>query len=104
MATFTITPALAAALLKEDSREKDTPLVRVLRWGHKRLYAAAMRARGLCLVLAAALFAASIFLMSLLGAEFLPTLGRATSGSAPPCPARFRWRRAMPRSTASAAC
>ncbi|SDB11856.1 efflux RND transporter permease subunit [Belnapia rosea] len=74
LATFTITPALAAALLREDSRERDTLLVRVLRWGHTRLYAAAMRARALCLMLAAALFGASIFLMSLLGAEFLPTL------------------------------
>src|SRR3569833_1140954 len=36
LATFTITPALAAALLKEDSREKDTPVVRALRWGHRR--------------------------------------------------------------------
>jgi cobalt-zinc-cadmium resistance protein CzcA len=74
LATFTITPALAAALLREDSRERDTPVVRALRWGHKRLYGAAMRARQLCLLLAAALFAGSIFLMSLLGAEFLPTL------------------------------
>ncbi|MFC7539943.1 efflux RND transporter permease subunit [Siccirubricoccus deserti] len=74
LATFTITPALAAALLKEDSRERDTPVVRALRWGHRRLYDAAMRARRLCLLLAAALLAGSIFLMSLLGAEFLPTL------------------------------
>ncbi|WP_149539541.1 efflux RND transporter permease subunit [Siccirubricoccus phaeus] len=74
LATFTITPALAAALLREDSRERDTPLVRVLRWGHQRLYAAAMRARALCLLLAAGLFAASLLLLSSLGAEFLPTL------------------------------
>ncbi len=74
LATFTITPALAAALLREDSKERDTLLVRVLRWGHSRLYAAAMRARAICLMLAAALFAGSLLLMSQLGAEFLPTL------------------------------
>ena len=74
LATFTITPALAAALLREESQERDTPLVRALRWGHKRLYGAAMRARGPCLGVAALLFAAAVFLLSSLGAEFLPTL------------------------------
>ena len=74
LATFTITPALAAFLLKQDSKERDTPLVRALRWGHKRLYAAAMRARALCLLAAVTLLAAAMMLMSTLGAEFLPTL------------------------------
>jgi heavy metal efflux system protein len=74
LATFTITPALAAALLREDSKERDTLLVRALRWVHSRLYAAAMRARAICLMLAAGLFAGSLLLMSQLGAEFLPTL------------------------------
>jgi len=74
LATFTITPALAAALLREDSRERDTPLVRVLRWAHVRLYRAAMRARTLCLLLAALMLGGSVVLMSQLGAEFLPTL------------------------------
>ncbi|MDO9707143.1 efflux RND transporter permease subunit [Paracraurococcus lichenis] len=74
LATFSITPALAAALLKEDSREKDTPVVRALRWGHQRLYGLAMQARLLCVALAAALFGAALFLLSTLGAEFLPTL------------------------------
>src|SRR3712207_1654962 len=49
LATFTVTPALAAVLLREDSRERDTAVVRALRWAHRRLYAAAMRARALCL-------------------------------------------------------
>ena len=74
LATFTITPALAAAMLREDSRERDTPVVRALRWAHRGLYGMAMRARALCLLLAAAIFAGSIALMSTLGAEFLPTL------------------------------
>ena len=74
LATFTITPALAAAMLREDSRERDTLVVRALRRGHRALYAAAMRARGFCLAAAAALFAGAIFLLSTLGAEFLPAL------------------------------
>jgi len=73
-ATFTITPALAAVLLREDSTEKDTLIVRASRWVHRRCYAAAMQARALCMALAVGLFAATIFLFSLLGAEFLPTL------------------------------
>jgi heavy metal efflux system protein len=74
LATFTVTPALAAALLREDSRERDTAVVRALRLGHHRLYALAMRARPLCIGAAAALFAGAVALLSMLGAEFLPTL------------------------------
>ncbi|MBX6744167.1 MAG: efflux RND transporter permease subunit [Acetobacteraceae bacterium] len=74
LATFTITPALAAALLKEDSREQDTPVVRALRWVHRRLYGVAMRMRAACLGVAIMLFAGAILLLSSLGAEFLPTL------------------------------
>ncbi len=74
LATFTVTPALAAALLSENSREKDTVVVRALRWAHGRLYALAMGARALCLLGAAALFGAALLLLSTLGAEFLPTL------------------------------
>ena len=74
LATFTVTPALAAALLRDDSKERDTPIVRALRWGHARLYGAAMRARALCISAAVALFAGAMLLLSTLGAEFLPTL------------------------------
>ena len=74
LATFTVTPALASALLREDSQERDTLLVRLLRRAHRLLYATAMRARALCLTLATALFAGAVFLFSLLGAEFLPAL------------------------------
>jgi len=74
IATFTITPALAALLLSENSREKDTFIMRGSRWIHRRCYKAAMAARGVCMTLGVGLFAATIFLFSLLGAEFLPTL------------------------------
>ncbi len=73
-ATFTVTPALAALMLKEESSERDTPLVRVLRRGHQWLYQRAMAARALCLTMAMALLVAAMMLLSTLGAEFLPTL------------------------------
>ena len=74
IAAFTIVPALSAVLLSENSQERDTPLVRLLRWSYAKLYQAAMAARAFSLVIAAMLVAVSIFVLSLLGAEFLPTL------------------------------
>jgi cobalt-zinc-cadmium resistance protein CzcA len=74
IAAFTIVPALSAVLLSENSQERDTPLVRVLRWSYAKLYQAAMAARAFALTLATMLVAVSIFVLSLLGAEFLPTL------------------------------
>jgi heavy metal efflux system protein len=74
IAAFTIVPALSALLLSENSQERDTPLVRALRWSYAKLYQAAMAARAFALTLAAILVAISIFVLSLLGAEFLPTL------------------------------
>jgi cobalt-zinc-cadmium resistance protein CzcA len=74
LATFTVTPALAASMLREDSQEHDTLVVRHLRAAYRMLYNLAMRARPLCLLLAAALFGAAMFLLSTLGAEFLPVL------------------------------
>ena len=74
IAAFTIVPALSAVLLSENSQERDTPLVRALRWSYAKLYHAAMAARAFALTLAAILVAVSIFVLSLLGAEFLPTL------------------------------
>ncbi|WP_207539103.1 efflux RND transporter permease subunit [Sabulicella rubraurantiaca] len=74
VAAFTVVPALSAVLLREDSQERDTWLVRHMRRAYARLYAAAMRAREISLLLAGVLVAASIFLLSHMGAEFLPTL------------------------------
>ena len=98
LATFTITPALASALLSENSRERDTTVVRVLRWGHRRLYALAMQARLLCI---AAGRPDSSRARSRCCRTSAPNSCRrsrkATSGCAPPCPARSAWRRATPR-------
>lgn len=74
IAAFTVVPALSAVLLREDSQEHDTPLVRALRWAHEKAYRFAMAAREFALVVAAVLVAISIFVLSHLGAEFLPTL------------------------------
>ena len=74
LATFTITPALAAVLLREESSERDTPVVRACRWAHDRLYAMAMRMRAACLAVAATMLVGAMLLLSTLGAEFLPTL------------------------------
>jgi cobalt-zinc-cadmium resistance protein CzcA len=74
LAAFTVVPALSAVLLREDSEERDTRLVKALRWGHELLYRAAMKAREAALLLAAALVGLSIWLLSMMGAEFLPTL------------------------------
>lgn len=74
IAAFTIVPALSAVLLSENSQERDTPLVRALRWSYAKLYHAAMGLRAFALTVAAMLVAVSIFVLSLLGAEFLPTL------------------------------
>ncbi len=74
IAAFTIVPALSSVLLREDSQERDTLLVRVLRRAYAWLYAGAMRARELALVLAVVLTGGSVYLLSHMGAEFLPTL------------------------------
>ncbi|MCW8085798.1 efflux RND transporter permease subunit [Sabulicella glaciei] len=74
VAAFTVVPALSAVLLREDSQERDTWLVRHMRTAYAGLYRVAMRARELSLLLAGILVAASIFLLSQMGAEFLPTL------------------------------
>lgn len=74
IAAFTIVPALSSVLLREDSEERDTLLVRVLRRAYAWLYAAAMRGREMALVVAVVLTGSSVYLLSHMGAEFLPTL------------------------------
>ncbi|MBX6373700.1 MAG: efflux RND transporter permease subunit [Acetobacteraceae bacterium] len=74
IATFTVTPALAATLFREDTEERDTFLVRALRFGYTRAYGVGMRHRGLTLVVAAMLLVSAGGVFTRLGAEFLPTL------------------------------
>lgn len=74
IATFTITPALAATLFREDTEERDTFLVRGLRYGYARAYRTGMRHRAVTLGLAGLLVVGAFGVFTRLGAEFLPTL------------------------------
>ncbi|MBW8268549.1 efflux RND transporter permease subunit [Caldovatus aquaticus] len=74
IATFTVTPALAATLFGENTRERDTFLVRALRFGYRHAYAFGMRHRGVVLGIAGSLLAVAFTVFTRLGAEFLPTL------------------------------
>jgi len=74
LATFTITPALAATFFKPDTEEKDTFAVKGITWAYRRLFHGGMRRRGLVMLLSGAMLVGSLGVMSRLGAEFLPTL------------------------------
>ncbi|WP_198372045.1 efflux RND transporter permease subunit [Roseomonas rosulenta] len=74
IATFTITPVLAATLFREDTEERDTFLVRWLRRGYGRAYAGSIRRRALTMVFAGFAMCATVGIFTRLGAEFLPTL------------------------------
>lgn len=74
IAAFTVVPALSAVLLSENSREKDTALMRALRAGYTALYRVGMRVRSFTVATGAAACALAIWILTMLGAEFLPTL------------------------------
>ena len=74
IATFTVAPALAALLFREDTKEKVMPVVRWMAAAHQWLYARAMRRRLLTVALAGVLMAAGAAQFTRLGGEFLPTL------------------------------
>ena len=74
LATFTVTPALAATFFKPDTEEKDTFAVKGIRWAYTRLFNGGMRRRALTMGLAGAMLVGSVGVMTRLGAEFLPTL------------------------------
>ncbi|TPG49508.1 efflux RND transporter permease subunit [Roseomonas nepalensis] len=74
LATFTVTPALAATFFKPETEEKDTFAVKGIRWAYTRLFHGGMRRRALTMALAGAMLVGSVGVMTRLGAEFLPTL------------------------------
>lgn len=74
LATFTVTPALAATFFKPDTEERDTFAMKAVRWAYLRIFAAGMRRKLAMLSLAAMMAFGSIGLLTRLGAEFLPTL------------------------------
>lgn len=74
IATFTVTPALSAVLLKGKVSEKDTWLVAGLRRIFRPLWALSLRFRLATLGIAGVLIAFAIAVFPFLGMEFLPHL------------------------------
>ena len=74
LATFTVSPALAALILPKHMEERDTLIVRLLRFGHVLILRVALRARLLTLLGVVALLAATGVAARTLGLEFLPKL------------------------------
>ena len=73
-ATFTVGPALAAALFSDKTEEKVMPLVRWLGAAHRWSYGKAIRNRLATMVISGLLLAGAVFQFAQLGGEFLPTL------------------------------
>jgi len=74
LATFTVSPALAALLLPEKVSEKETVIVRGLRHLYRRAVAVALTQRGLTVTAGLAVMVAAGLAGSTIGLEFLPKL------------------------------
>ena len=74
LATFTVSPALSAIILPKRVEERDTLIVRVLRFGHRLVLTLGLRHRILALGVVAAILAVSGLAARNLGLEFLPRL------------------------------
>jgi cobalt-zinc-cadmium resistance protein CzcA len=74
LATFTVTPALSAMLLDSRMEEKDTPLVRGMRYVYRPVLTFMLANRIVTLGLAAFLLIGAGFAVRTLGLEFLPKL------------------------------
>ena len=74
LATFTVTPALAALLLPDHVEEAETRLMRILRRFYAPILEVAIRRKGWTVAVAATLLCVAILAMRLLGLEFLPKL------------------------------
>ncbi|MDV2987584.1 UNVERIFIED_CONTAM: CusA/CzcA family heavy metal efflux RND transporter [Methylobacteriaceae bacterium AG10] len=74
LATFTVSPALSAIILPKRVEERDTLIVRVLRFGHRLVLTLGLRHRVLALGGVVAILAVSGLAARNLGLEFLPRL------------------------------
>ncbi|MBY0259475.1 CusA/CzcA family heavy metal efflux RND transporter [Methylobacterium sp.] len=74
IATFTVSPALSALILPKHVEERDTLIVRALRFGHVLILRFGLRNKVLSLLVLAALLGASGIAARTLGLEFLPKL------------------------------
>ena len=97
LATFTITPALAAAMLQRGQPGEGYPSGARAALGAPAALCAGDAGRRLCLALAAALFGLALLLLSRSAPNSCRRSRKATSGSAPPCRAPSAWRKATAR-------
>jgi cobalt-zinc-cadmium resistance protein CzcA len=74
LATFTVSPALGAFLLRSNGSEKETLLIRLIRGCYRPLIGRALARRRYVLFLALGVVLAAAFAASRLGLEFLPKL------------------------------
>ncbi len=74
LATFTVAPALAGALFRDDTKENIMPVVRWLGRAHQAIYGGAMKRRAVIMMVSTLLLGGAVFQFSRLGGEFLPTL------------------------------
>ncbi|HTB38939.1 MAG TPA: efflux RND transporter permease subunit, partial [Reyranella sp.] len=74
LATFTVSPALAAVLLPEKVSETETIIVRLLRRLYRRVIDRVLPRRGVTLAIGAGLVACAAIATSSVGLEFLPKL------------------------------
>ncbi|KQP07713.1 cytochrome C peroxidase [Methylobacterium sp. Leaf99] len=74
LATFTVSPALSALILPKHVEERDTLVVRLLRFGHVLILRFGLRNKLLSLLVVAAMLGASAIAAKTLGLEFLPKL------------------------------
>jgi cobalt-zinc-cadmium resistance protein CzcA len=103
LATFTVSPALAALLLPEKVSETETIIVRGLRRLYRRVVVASCwRGAGLTVTAGLALMVAPAWRAARSGWSSCPSSRRATSGCARRCRPRCRSKRAMPTPTACA--
>jgi cobalt-zinc-cadmium resistance protein CzcA len=72
--SLTLMPALCSLLLRGKIHEEDNAPLRLAKRGYSRLLSCAFRLRWLVVTGTALLFAASLWLFTRLGAEFVPTL------------------------------
>ena len=74
LATFTVAPALAGVLFRDETEEKVMPIVRWLGRAHECLHALAMRRRLATLAVTGVLLVIAVVQFGRMGGEFLPTL------------------------------
>ena len=74
LATFTVSPALAAVLLPDKVSETETIIVRLLRRLYRRVIDRVLVRRGFTLALGSGLLACAVLAASSVGLEFLPKL------------------------------